>query len=299
VRAYAPGIYPRSAALVQATRDLERGRTTPEEVDDRFDADLEELVAAQQQAGLDLLTDGMLRWQDVFRPLVEAANGVEAGPLTRFLDTNTFFRAPRATSAEPKLKRALDGRYIAPLTGARVVTLPSPFAFARGTGLTPAAFATGVLKPQIEALDTDLVVLSEPFLAQEHEPDLDAVSSALELLRVGPPLVLQLTFGNARIALERGLADLPVEGIGIDFFATHATDIPVGMGKRLLAGVIDARSSSLEDPAVLAAFAARLDERGIAEIDLVPNGDLQFVPEPIAREKLFRLARARAGIGVM
>jgi 5-methyltetrahydropteroyltriglutamate--homocysteine methyltransferase len=293
VRAYAPGIYPRSAALVQATRDLDRGRAMPEEVDSRFDADLEELVAAQQEAGLDLLADGMLRWQDLFRPLVEAADGVEAGPLTRFLDTNTFFRPPRAISPEPELERPLNGRYIAPLPGAQVVTLPSPFALARGTGLPPTAFARGVLKPQIEALDVDLVVLSEPFLAQEHEPDLDAVSSALELLGGGPPLVLQLPFGDARIALERGLADLPVEGIGIDFYATHATDIPVGMGKRLLAGVVDARSSALEDPAALAAFAARLDERGIAEIDLVPNGDLQFVATPIAREKLRRLGAAR------
>ena len=32
MRAFAPGIYPRSEALVQATRDLDRGRTSPEAV---------------------------------------------------------------------------------------------------------------------------------------------------------------------------------------------------------------------------------------------------------------------------
>jgi 5-methyltetrahydropteroyltriglutamate--homocysteine methyltransferase len=298
VRAYAPGIYPRSDALVQATRDLDRGRATAEEADARFADDFDELVAAQQEAGLDLLADGMLRWQDLFRPLVEAAEGLEPGPLTRFLDTNTFYRAPQARSARPKLEEPLDERYVPPLTGPRVVTLPSPYAFSRGTELTPSVFAKSVLKPQIESLDAELVVLSEPFLAREDRPDLDEVAIALESLRGGPPVALQLTFGDARTALEHGLADLPIEGIGVDFYATRAKDIPVGLGKRLLAGVVDARSSALEDPETLASFAARLYARGIAEIDLVPNGDLQFVAEGIARQKLFRLAQARSGMKV-
>src|SRR6266487_5527597 len=75
VSAYVHGIYPRSEALVAATRDLDRGRTSPEAVDAQVDRDLEELISVQQAAGLDLLTDGMLRWQDLFRPLVEAADG--------------------------------------------------------------------------------------------------------------------------------------------------------------------------------------------------------------------------------
>ena len=98
-----PGLYARSEALVQATRDLDRGRTTPEAVDEQVERDLAELVSVQQAAGLDLLADGMLRWQDVFRPLVEAADGLETGALTRFLDTNTFYRAPSATTGAPKL----------------------------------------------------------------------------------------------------------------------------------------------------------------------------------------------------
>lgn len=298
MRAYVPGIYPRSDALVQATRDLDRDRATPQEVDARFNDDFDELVAVQQQAELDLFADGMLHWQDLFRPLVEAAEGFEAGPLTRFLDTNTFYRTPQATAGRPKLEEPLDERYVPALSGPRVVTLPSPYAFSQGTELSPTAVAKGVLKPQIESLDAELVVLSEPFLARETRPDLDELADALDSLRGGPPLALQLTFGDARTVLEQGLADLPIDGIGIDFYATRAKDIPVGMGKRLLAGVVDARSSALEDPEALAAFAARLDARGIAEIDLVPNGDLQFVAEGIARQKLFRLAQARSGMKV-
>ena len=296
MRAYAPGIYPRSEALVQATRDLDRGRTSPEAVDAQFDADLEELVAAQLGAGLDLLADGMLRWQDLFRPLVEASEGLEPGPLTRFLDTNSFYRAPRAPSTTPRLGRPLPDRYLAPLEAPRVVTLPSPFAFARGTGLTPLAMAEGVLRPVLDRLDAELVVLSEPFLAREEDPYLDDLSDALEELAGGPPLALQLTFGDAQKALERGLAELPVDAIGVDFYATHATELLAGFDKLLLAGVVDARSSALEEPETVAAFVRRLGERGVGRVDLVPNGDLQYVPEAIAREKLARLGRVRAGL---
>src|ERR671930_2405176 len=132
LEAFAPGTYPRSDALVQATRDLDRGRTTQEAVDEQVERDLAELVSGQQSAGLDLLSDGMLRWQDHFRPLLEAADGLETGALTRFLDTNTFYRAPKSTG-EPRLSQRLDGRYVAPLPGPRLVTLPSPYALAHGT----------------------------------------------------------------------------------------------------------------------------------------------------------------------
>ena len=40
IKAYAPGIYARSEELVQATRDLDRGRTTEEAVAAQQDVDL-------------------------------------------------------------------------------------------------------------------------------------------------------------------------------------------------------------------------------------------------------------------
>ena len=291
LQAFAPGIYPRSETLVQATRDLDRKRTTQEAVDEQVERDLAALVEAQQAAGLDLFTDGMLRWQDHFRPLLEQADGLETGALTRFLDTNTFYRAPKATG-EPHLQGQLDGRYVAPLPGPRLVTLPSPFALALGTGLSPKTLAENVLEPALEGVEAELVVLAEPFLARD-DADLDGLAEALETLAGGPRLALWLTFGDAAPALARGAADLPVDGLGIDFYATHLDDVPESFGKLLLAGVLDARNSLAEEPRELAAFVLKLRERGVEEIALVPNGDLQYVSEPYAREKLARLGRAK------
>jgi hypothetical protein len=172
------------------------------------------------------------------------------------------------------------------------VTLPSPYALARGTGVPPKTMAQHVLKRQLDALDAELVVLAEPFLAREGARNLGELAEALEALAGGPKLAVWFTFGDARELLEGGVTDLPVEGIGVDFYATHLTDVPEGFDKLLLAGVVDTRSSLLEDPRELAEFAQRLGERA-ERMALVPNGDLQYVSEPVAREKLARLGRAR------
>jgi 5-methyltetrahydropteroyltriglutamate--homocysteine methyltransferase len=171
------------------------------------------------------------------------------------------------------------------------VTLPSPFALAKGTGVTAKTMAQGVLTPALEGLDAQLVVLVEPFLAREEEPALADLAEALEML-AGPDLAVWFVFGDAGPLLQAGAAELPVEGIGVDFYATHLTDVPEGFSKLLLAGVVDTRSSLLEESRELAEFAQRLGERA-ERIALVPNGDLQYVSEGVAREKLARLGEAR------
>ena len=291
-KAFAPGIYPRSQALVEATRDLERGRTTEQAVDEQFERDLEQLVGAQEEAGLDLLTDGLLRWQDIFRPLAERAEGLDARPLTRFLDTNTFYRAV-LVEGDPRLDDPVPAPDLPP--GRWLATLPSPLAFsvASGREASPDALARGVLAPQIEAYAAAgcaLVVLSEPFLPREG--GVDELRSALAELPDSVPLALQLVFGDVG-SLVGELADFPVDAIGVDFYATGIDAIPNGFPKSILAGVIDVRSSAVEDAAEVARFASALAEREPAGLALVPNGDLQFVPEPIARRKLAALAGAR------
>src|SRR5919109_4424021 len=263
LNAYAPGIYPRSEALVQATRDLDRGRTTADAVEAQVKADQNELVRAQEEAGLTLLSDGLLRWQDLFRPLAERATGLDARPLTRFLDTNTFYRA-LLVEGDPRLRDPVPPPPDLP-AGRWLGTLPSPTALSHATrGEASAhALAAEVLAPQIQTYAEGgcaLVVLSDPFLA-ESDKTAELVSSLGEL------------------------AEAPVTAVGIDFYATSLDAIPESYPKEIMAGVIDSRSSALEDPAEIGRFAGALAERKPAGISLSPNGDLQFVPEAIARRK--------------
>jgi 5-methyltetrahydropteroyltriglutamate--homocysteine methyltransferase len=294
LRAFAPGIYPRSEALVQATRDLDRGRTTAATLVHQAERDLLELVAVQNDAGLSPLADGMLGWQDLFRPLAEAAEGLDARPLTRYLDTNTFYRAV-LVEGRPHLREPLP----APdLEGGWLGTLPSPVAFARAAGdaVSAQSLAADVLAPQMEAwagAGAELIVLSDPFAAREGA--VDELATALGELPASVPLALWLPFADAGPVLEP-LADASVAAVGIDFYATSLDALPEGYPKEILAGVLDARSSALESPEEIARFAEALVGRRPAGLSLVPNGDLQFVPEPIAREKLARLGRSRAAL---
>jgi 5-methyltetrahydropteroyltriglutamate--homocysteine methyltransferase len=291
VRAFFPGIYSRSEALVQATRDLDRGRTTAEAVDEQLERDLRELAAVQDDAGLDLLSDGLLRWQDLFRPFAQAAEGLSARPLVRFLDTNTFFRAV-LVDGKPRLAEPLPAPDLP--AGRWVATLPSPTAFARAAdnAADPRALAADVLAPQIEAYaDAGLLVLADPFLTRQGR--VSELVRALAELPDRVPLALWLPFGDASSVLGE-LAEAPISAVGVDFYLTPLDALPHDYPKEILAGVIDARSSRVEDPAEIRRFVEELLRRKPAEISLIPNGDLQFVSEPIARQKLASLGDARS-----
>src|SRR5438046_156652 len=77
-----------------------------------------------------------------------------------------------------------------------------------GYGIPAKVVAEGVLKPALDGLDAELVVLAEPFFARDGEAKLDALAEALDALAGGPKLALWLEFGDAKVALEQGAADL-------------------------------------------------------------------------------------------
>ena len=298
IKAYVPGIYARSEELVQATRDLDRGRTTTAAVEERRVADLRTFLDVQREAGLNYLSDGLLNWQDIFRPFDEAARGLEPGPLTRLLNTNTFYRAPVVTKGTPQLIEPLGEPYFCigdlPRNG-WVATLPSPHALAASAAgdLTPRAVAEGVLGPQIRWLEQNgcaMVVLQETALFGGRI-DIYPLNDALDALQSPLPLALQLPFGDSGDVLGE-LVELDVAMIGVDFYATDLEALPRPFPKTLLAGLVDARNSLLEEPEEVARFGRELLRELDGQLHLVPNGDLQFVPEKIARQKVLRLGEA-------
>ena len=251
LQAFAPGIYPRSEELVQATRDLDRGRTTPEAVEEQVERDGAACVTAQRDAGLDLLADGMLRWQDHFRPLLGLPTGSRRarsrGSSTR---TPSIARRRRA-SATPKLGAPLEERYLSPLPGPGSSRCRRPSRSAKGTGVTPRAMAEGVLKPQLDAPRRQSSSSSRSRSSRARSPPVPSTtfrkrsrrSAAAQGSRSGSPSAMP---GRC---WSRGVADLPVEGIGVDFYATHPEPTcRRASPKLLLAGVVDVRSSLLEEP---------------------------------------------------
>lgn len=290
-----PGIYPRSEALVQATRDLARGRTTLGEVESRRHKDQQRLLELQRECRCAPISTGLLDWQDLFRPLVEVSSGLSSGPLVRFLDGNTFYRAIEV-DGRPELRSPLPA---AELPEPWLGTLPSPFAFAHAARDAAGAtvFADALLAPQIRAWADSgcgLIVLSDPFLLREPER-VDELLEALTQLPRPVPVALQLPFGDASPLLP-ALAGAAVDALGVDLRATPVGSVPEAFSLPLLAGVVDAASSLLEDPGELLDVALALRRRSTAPVVLTPNGDLEHVPEAIAHEKLRRLGAAAAAL---
>ncbi len=298
IKASVPGIYARSEALVQATRDLDRGRTTAVAVEKQQDEDLNNFLETQKEADLDYLSDGLLSWQDIFRPFDEAAHGLRPGPLTRFLNTNTFFKAPVVEADPPRLAEPLGEPFFRTgelPRGRWIATLPSPhtLAVAGGGRLKPQAIAETVLAPQIRWLAESgcaMIVLQETALFGGGS-DIFGLGESLDALESPVSLAVQLPFGDAGGVLGE-LVELDVEAIGVDFYATDLAALPRPFPKTLLAGVVDARNSLLEEPEEIAGFGRQLLKELEGDLHFVPNDDLQFVPEKIACEKVLRLGEA-------
>lgn len=298
IKASAPGIYARSETLVQETRDFDRGRTSAAAVEQQQNEDLRNFLEAQREANLDYLSDGLLNWQDIFRPFDEAAQGLRPGPLTRYLNTNTFFKAPVVDTETPKLVEPLGEPFFRigdlPHNG-WIATLPSPHALALAAAdeLKPRVVAETVIGPQIRWLAGNgcaMVVLQETELFDGNS-NVFRLGEALEALNSPIPIALQLPFGDAGEVLGE-LVELEIAAIGVDFYATDLAALPRPFPKTLLAGVVDARNSLLEEPEEIVEFGRQLLEELEGDLHLVPNGYLQFVPEKIAQEKVRRLGEA-------
>ena len=307
IKAYVHGIYPRSEELVAATRDLDRGRTTPEAVAERQAQDLDELVVAQREAGLHYFTDGLITWQDLFRPLVEASPGLAMGALVRWFDNNTFYRAPEARGPI-----GLNGKFPAVLetVGAvpepRLATLPSPYLFSRvlvhgRPNRAMREIAENLLRPVAERLageGFELIQFQEPWLAFHgiHEDDWGPFRDSLEVITTGldATTVLHTYFGDASGHAGR-LQDLPVDAIGFDFTETDYRALGSGWTKGVVIGCVDGRRSVLEEPDQIAGLVNRVIEAlAPPSVSVTNNSDLELLPRDLAAEKVRRLGEAAA-----
>lgn len=306
--AYAPGILPRSEDVVAATRDLERGRTVQKAVDELYDRDRDAAVTLQREVGLDLVSDGLLRWQDLFRPLVGATTGGRARALVRWFDTNSFFRAPE-WDGEPDLVDELPAVFAAngDIPGLRVATLPSPFLFSRAARAPGAdrnalmeTLARRVLSPvaaQLARRGYEAIHLQEPWLpffgidAGDWTPFERSVS---EIRDAAPDLtlVLHAYFGDVAPHAER-LVRLPVDAVGVDMVETDSRSLPSPWPVGLAAGSLDARRSVIESVDETVSFVEQVAERlEPPSLFLIPNGDLQLLGPAVATQKMRVLGAA-------
>lgn len=304
---------PEHQLLRRTIAQWDRGEKTDEAVRTAQDHMTEMALAEQIEAGLDLVTDGQIRWSDPISHLAGKLSGVRVNGLLRFFDTNFYFRQP---VVQGKLERmeplVLDEFKFAREKSSRPVkaVLTGPYTLARHSieetggaggfdkmleGYT-AALATEVAA--LAAAGATMIQVEEPALLKYPDdfPRLEQTITALAMSKDSAQLALVFYFGDPAPVYDH-LQTLPVDLLGFDFtYSPGLVDRVAsnGTARTLMLGLVDGRNTRLEDPAGTARQLEKL-ARG-ADLNrayLGPSCGLEYLPRDRARQKLRHLAVIR------
>ncbi|MFQ5777104.1 MAG: hypothetical protein ACE5IP_03765 [Terriglobia bacterium] len=292
----------------------ERGQASDDDLRAAEDGLVRTALAEQEEAGLDQLTDGQIRWYDPISHLASKLAGIKITGLLRFFDTNFYFRQPVATG---EIKRR-NGLVLSEFEFAKAAAskpvkavLTGPYTLARHTLAEHAPYRqldsltrayTQVLAPEVEALaqaGAEVIQLDEPAILRSPAdfPILQRSVLQLNKHKHQSQLALAVYFGDPQPLYER-LQQLPVDILMLDFtynpkFVQRV--VSLGSQKPLGLGLVDGRNTRLEDPAELARQVDRILLRVKGEFcTLNPSCGLEYLPRDRARAKLHLLQQVRA-----
>ncbi len=298
---------PRPARLRQAIARRDRGDITAEELARIEDEVTIEVIAEQAEAGLDLITDGQIRWDDDQTYIAQRLQGFEITGLIRYFDTNTYYRQPNVTAAvrwqQPILVR--DYEFAAEHSNKPVKALiTGPYTLAalstdshygdRRPLVLALAEALHQEAKALAAAGASVIQVNEPAILR-HKEDGPLLQEAITIMLDGidAETALYTWFGDADGILPL-LMDLPVDVIGLDFVSgpgNWEAIKRISFNKVLGFGIIDARNTRMEPVEEIAAQIRRVSEIVPTErLYVNPSCGLEYLPREVAFEKLKRLA---------
>ncbi len=306
------GGYPRPPELRKAINKALKGEISKEELDRIAREATAKVIKEQVEAGLDLVTDGQLMWDDMLRPFALKFKGIEVNGLIRFFDNNFYYRIPvvkdRVEWVEPVTVE--DYKYAKTVSPKPVkAVLPGPFTFAKlakdqfyGSLEKLALDLAEALRKEAQALveaGAEIIQFDEPSLVdpevprEEVEIGIEAVNAALEGLSA--TTMVYTYFSSASRAFDL-LLDLKADGIGFDLVAgwdvvemLHEYSFPaIGLG------LSDARNIMVEDPEELASRIRVAAEKAPELKTIYVNHDfrLDLLPYANVKPKLEVISKA-------
>lgn len=229
-------------------------------------------IRGQEDAGIDVVTDGEIRRESYSNHFATALDGVDIdNPGTAFNRTGVPTPVPRVTGpiSRPNPIQAEDVRFLRANTEHRIkVTVPGPFTMSQqsqddfyGDPRTVAEAYADVVNEEIHdlfAAGADIVQVDEPWMQARPELarqfGLSALNRALD--GVSGTTAVHICFGYAAIVHERPagysflpeLADSPVAQISIETAQSRLdTSVLAALsGKTIVLGVIDLSTDEVE-----------------------------------------------------
>jgi len=304
------GNFPRPEPLIEVTRQLDRGRASESEVQGHLDHSVNELLELQMSNKLDILVDGQLNWQDLFRPFIDLLAGLKPGTLTRWFDNNTFYRRPIVVDRIKRAEMPLTKYYRHDLIpeGRGKAIMPGPYTFAKlSENAAYSSFADLVddLAHSLASISRELTSSGYRFL-QLNEPSLcTATIEELEIARRGfdilakssPRIMLQTYFGSVSHIKDK-LVDFPVDCIGVDLYANDLSIFENGsVTTDISCGCIDGRNSLVEPvDRTVELVTKMIDAVAPHQVYVGPNCDLEFLPYVVAAKKVQLLGAVRRSL---
>ena len=286
---------------------LQRGEITAEDMRRVEDEVTAEVLAEVNGAGIDLVTDGQIRWEDGQTYFACGLSGFTVNGLQRYFDTNVYYRQPVAMDeitwrgsicgADYTFATAHSQRPVKPVvTGPFTLAVLSRDDFYGNQDQFVMALAAALNKElnALAAAGAAIIQVDEPGLLA-HQGRFPLFRRAMEVLwhGVGAERALYTYFGHvARI--YPAILDLPVDIIGLDFVAGAKNWELLSRApftKQLGLGIVDARNTRMETPEDVVDACRRATEFVPANrLHVGPSAGLEFLPRKVAKRKLEVLA---------
>jgi len=297
---------PRPARLRAAIARFERGEIGQDELRRVQDEVTIEVIQEQVEAGIDIVSDGQIRWEDDQTYFARGMDGFTVDGLIRYFDTNTYYRQPVVTGAVQWRQpiTAEDYRFAAahsPRPVKALVTGPYTLA-ALSANEHYGSFGDLVLalaqelRQEVLALEkagVTIIQVNEPAILK-HKEDFPLLRQALERMMEGVLVEAHLYtwFGDIE-GLFPHILELPFSGIGLDFVIGPANYDIISRApftKNLGLGIIDARNTRLDTVDDIVDRIRRVsDVVPLESLYVNPSCGLAYLPREVAEAKLTRM----------
>lgn len=300
------GIFPKIGGAAPSLRanlhKFDRDEIDIAAIETIIQKNIERAVAEQIAVGIDLPTDGLIRWTDLFSPFVKSWQGLTRRGIHRFYDTNTLYGEPVVEGELVFTASHVAADFaIAKEFGAKKATLPGVFTFAAACvdnfyhdakKLRSVLAANLLLEAQklVEA-GAEIIEIHEPELGwnQVDAAEITAIYSKFGELKT--KILVTTYFRNFSQATADSLLAAKV-GIGIDF--SKPCEIVNLAAPFLQIGIVDSRETKLESVEVLATRRAEaLRKFPAAEIIFATTSHVEYLPHEIALAKIALLQNVK------
>lgn len=305
------GVGSKAPNLRTAISRYQRGRISETELHQIEDEVTIEVLADQAGAGLDLVTDGQIRWDDPQTYFASAIDGFIINGLIRYFDTNTYYRQPVAEGrlkwnrpasvdhyrfAETNSKLPVKAVVTGPYTLASLSRWPS-YAVLRDVVMDLAAIINQEARALADA-GAPIVQFDEPAILK-RKGDISLFSEAMSVMVEGVTAQTALyTYFDDISGIANEFLTLPFDIIGLDFVMGSANFQQLAgfpEDKILGLGIIDARNTKAETvDEIVDQIRAVASIVPVDRLHVSPSCGLEFLPRPTAYSKLVRLVEGAA-----